>query len=291
MFITANDLREHKACEQGIRYFERFYPNGAELIDIIRDRHINKEFLHWGRQHLTTTQEEMDAYCEVCNIVNTNYFWCSQNVLNSYFIVRSKDVTESRSIFESVEVNNSSDVVGGDNVNQSKQIFYSSMIEDCVRVLKSQNVVASYNICNSTMVARSKSVLNSFNVFDSTEIIDCDTVTESHFCQKCKNIDHCLFCDGIENAEYHIFNKPVSKSHYDLIASQYMKYLVEELDFVREWPKELSRSISIYATRKFDDWYHPIQPKFWKWARTLPGFDGMFLYNFTMLPELLYQTT
>lgn len=289
MFITANDLREYKACEQGIKYIERFYPDGAQLIDIICDRHINKEFLHWGREHLTTTEEEMNAYREACKIVNTKFFWQSENVKDSNFVVRSKDVTESRGVFESVDVTKGVDIVGGDGINESEQIFYSSMIENCARVLKSQNVVASRNVCNSIMVARSKSVLNSFNVFDSTEIIDCDTVAESHFCQKCKNIDHCLFCDGIENVEYCIFNKPVSKSHYDLIVSQYMKYLVEELDFVRDWPKELSRSIHIYATRKFDDWYHPIQPKFWKWARTIPGFDGMFLYNFTMLPELLEE--
>ena len=55
MFIAPEMLRAHGACDQGIRYIERFYPYGAEAIDIIRDRHISKEFLHWGRENLNLT--------------------------------------------------------------------------------------------------------------------------------------------------------------------------------------------------------------------------------------------
>lgn len=58
MFITADILREYEACGPGLKYIERFYPNGAEMIDLIRDRHIHKSFLHWGREHLTVTEEE-----------------------------------------------------------------------------------------------------------------------------------------------------------------------------------------------------------------------------------------
>ena len=55
MFIAPEMLRAHGACDQGIRYIERFYPYGAEAIDIIRDRHISKEFLHWGRENFNLT--------------------------------------------------------------------------------------------------------------------------------------------------------------------------------------------------------------------------------------------
>ena len=96
-----------------------------------------------------------------------------------------------------------------------------------------------------------------------------------------------MFCDGLEDAEYHLFNKPVDKKYYELFEKQYLKYLTEALDFVREWPEDMIVTASVTPTRKFDDWYHPISPRFWKWVRTLPGFDSMLVYNITMLPEIL----
>ena len=287
MFITIDTLRRLKACDQGIKYFERFYPNGAEMIDVIRDRHINKEFLHWGREFLTTNEEEIEAYCVACDIINSEGFWYSQNIHDSKYVVKSKKVNNSISVFESEEVNNSKDIVGSENIDDCAQVFYSSMVDGSQKILKSTNVTESVNICNSTMVACSVNVIDSFNVFDSSEIINCVSVSDSHFCQDCKNIKFCIFCSGLTDAEYCIFNTPVEKSHYEMFVKQYKKYLTEHLDFVREWPQDMLVSTYIAPTRKFDDWYHPISPKFWKWARTLPGFDNMMLYNITMLPELL----
>ena len=287
MFITAEILKKYKAYDQDVGYIERFYPNGAEMIDIIRDRHISKEFLHWCREFLNVSEEEFAAYQEACKIVNTEGYWCSQDVRDSKYVVRSKCVNNSIGVFSSSEVSDSTDIIGSENIELSHQIFYSSMVDNSQRVYKGQNIVESSNVCNSTMVVRSKSVIGSVNVFDSTEIIDSRTVTDSHFCKDCNNIAFCLFCDGLENAEYHIFNKPVSQKHYEIFVNQYTKYLQEELEFIKEWPKNLLVEGTTYPTKKFDDWYHPISEKFWKWARTLPGFDSMFLYNITMLPEIL----
>ena len=125
MLITTEVLRKHKGCEQGIKYIERFYPEGAEIMTLIRDRHINKEFLHWGREHLSVTDEELAAYCEVCRIVNTDGFWYSQDVRDSKYVIKSKNVEGSTSIFESNDIVDSTDVVGGENIEYSHQIFYS----------------------------------------------------------------------------------------------------------------------------------------------------------------------
>lgn len=287
MFITADILRRHKACDQGIRYIERFYPEGVEMIDIIRDHHINKEFLHWGREHLTNGPEELAAYCKSCNIINSEGFWYSVNVQNSKYIVKSKNVKDSKGVFGSIDITQSRDVVDSDEVENSGQIFYSSMIDNCAQVYRGKNIVSSVNICNSTMVARSENIIDSNTVFDSSEIIKCNTVTNSFFCQNCNNIEHCMFCEGLEGAEYHIFNKPVDKKMYELIEGQYRKYMNGQLEFISNWPEELVVGAHISPTRKFDDWYHPISEKFWKWVRTLPGFDSMLLYNITMLPEIL----
>ena len=287
MFITAEILKKHKACDQGIKYVERFYPNGVEMIDIIRDKHINKEFLHWGREHLTNGPEELAAYCESCNITEAEGFWYSVNVHNSKYVVKSKDVKDSRSIFESSGIINCKDVVNTDEAESSSQIFYSTMIDGSSKVCKGNNIVSSTNICNSTMVVRSINVIDSSTVFDSSEIIGCNTVSSSHFCQKCTDISNCLFCDGLSSAEYHIFNKPVDPKMYELFEKQYLKYMSAYLNFITEWPADLVAGAYVTPTRKFDDWFHPITDKFWKWVRTLPNFDSMLLYNITMLPEIL----
>lgn len=291
MLITADLLRKYDACKQGIKYIERFYPNGIEMIDVIRDKHINKDFLHWGREYLTHNEEELAAYCVSCNIINTEGYWYSQDVKDSKIVIKSKEVTDSISIFESTEIVNCSDIVNSDNTTNSKQIFYSSMIDDCQKVFRGINIVESINICNSTMVARSKNIIDSSNIFDSSEIVKCNTVTNSHFCQNCVNIENCLFCEGLENAQYHIFNKPVDEGRYKMIEKQYLKYLTELLSFIREWPENLVVGTFVAPTRKFDDWYHPISEKFWKWVRTLPGYDPMILYNITMIPEFLMEAT
>lgn len=289
MLVTVELLHKLKACNQGIRYIERFYPNGAEMIDIIRDKHISKEFLHWGREHLTSNEEELAAYCEACKIINTEGFWYSVNVQDSKYVIRSKNVTDSISIFNSADVQGSKDIVESENIADSKQVFYSSMIEECQKIFKGINISESINICNSTMVARSKSVIDSTNVFDSSEIIKSNTVTNSHFCQECYNIESCLFCYGLENAEYHIFNKPVDKNRYEVIEKQYKKYMNELLVFIRDWPQDLVIYTSTQPTRKFDDWYFAISKRFWKWVRTLPGFNTTMLYDITMLPEILTE--
>jgi hypothetical protein len=74
---------------------------------------------------------------------------------------------------------------------------------------------------------------------------------------------------------------------YELFEKQYFKYMTTQLAFVAEWPENLAVGTYVAPTRKFDDWYHSIDTKFWKWVRTLPGFDPMILYNITMLPEIL----
>lgn len=287
MFITVDLLKKHKACENGIKYIERFYPNGAEMIDIIRDKHINKEMLHWGREHLTHTPEELAAYWEACHIVNSDGIWYGQNIHNSKFVVKSKEVKGSDRVYHSEDVINSSDIVYGETISNSAQVFASTMVSNSSLIAQCNNITESKNICFSTMVSRSINIYNSKNVFGSSEIIKCDNVTDSYFCQDCKNIKHCMFCEGVEDAEYYLFNQPIDKERFELFLQQYKRFMQSRLAFAPEWPENLIRTYSPSISQKFDEWYKPIPEKFWKWARTLPGFDSMLLYNITMLPEIL----
>lgn len=287
MFLTADLLKKYNACEQGIKYISRFYPTGANLIDIIHDRHISKEFLHWGREHLQVTPEELEAYLEVCGIVNTENHWYSQNLHDCNFIVKSKDIDNSQRIFNSNDVSNSSDIVYGDTIINSEQVFTSSMVTDSHKVAHSTNVTASDNVCFSTMILSGENIYNSKNVFSSSEIIRCDTVTDSYFCQDCKNIKHCMFCKDLEGVEYYLFNQEVDKERFELFVQQYKRFMTSFLAFAPCWPSGLVQAYSPAITQKFDEWYKPVSDKFWKWVRTLPGYSAMMLYNITMNPTFL----
>ena len=287
MVVSADILRELGACEEGIKYIERFYPNGAEIIDIIHDRHIDKSFLHWGREHLNISEEDLKAYFEVCRVCNSEAVWYSTDIKNSSIVVESKNVDNSSNIFKSTKVVNSTDVVESSQVADSKQIFYSSMIEECQKLYKTKNALNSTNVCLSTMVARSNNVIDSFNIFDSSEIIESNNVSNSHFCVRSKNIKNCLFCDGLENAEYHIFNQAIEPSHYEIFLKQYQRYICEELAFMKNWPENLIVGATDTPTKRIDLWYKNISNDFWEWVKTIPGYDPLALYRMTMVPTLL----
>lgn len=287
MFLTVDLLKEYNACESGIKYINRFYPNGAELIDIIYDRHISKDFLHWGREHLQVTSKELEAYLEVCDIINTENHWYSQNLRDCNFIVKSKGIDNSQRIFNSTDISNSFDIVYGDTITNSEQVFTSSMVTDSRRIAHSTNITSSNNVCFSTMVLSSKNIYNSKNVFSSSEIVKCDTVTDSYFCQDCKNIRHCMFCKDLEGVEYYLFNQEVDKERFELFVQQYKRFMDAFFAFAPCWPKDLAQAYSPTITQKFDEWYKPISDKFWKWTRTLPGYDCLMLYSITMNPMFL----
>ena len=63
--------------------------------------------------------------------------------------------------------------------------------------------------------------------------------------------------------------------------------LCDLLSFVDKWPSEILTKDNLPKVNDFDKWFLPIPNKFWKWARTLPNFDSMLIYDITMLPEIL----
>lgn len=287
MRITTSVLRQYNACDSGIKYIERFYPDGAEMIKVIQDKHISKEFLFWGRENLYHSSEELAAYEEACNIINSSNHWRSVNLSDSHFVVNSKNINDSQRVYDSSDVTGGLDIVSSDEVTLSGQIFASSFIAKSNRINKSKNVHNSINICDSILVGDSKNILQSNNVFSSSEIIRSENVENSFFCQDCKNIKNCMFCFGLTDAEYYVFNQPVGKSKFELFVAQYKKLMEGELAFVTEWPQDLLKGYGPVPVYRFDKWFYPVPEKLWKWSNTLPGYTKEKLYQTTMLPYFL----
>ena len=81
--ITAQDLIKHKANQHGVDYIQRFYPEGAEIADLLKDKHISKEFLHWTRLNFPYTEEEKTMYEARMNIIGSENLFYSDEIFNS----------------------------------------------------------------------------------------------------------------------------------------------------------------------------------------------------------------
>ena len=287
--ITAQDLIKHKANQHGVDYIQRFYPEGAEIADLLKDKHISKEFLHWTRLSFPYTEEEKTMYEARMNIIGSENLFYSDEVFNSSFIVSSNKIENSSYVFSSTDIKNCRNVVSSESVEDGEQIFSCFMVSNSSGVIEGSNIINSKNICCATAVIESSNIIESTNVYNSSEICNSRDITESYFCKNSRNLKNCMFCNGLTDAEFYIFNQPVDEVRFGIFKQQYLKYMDVALKFVKEWPDDLAVSIKPAISHRFDEWYKPIPDIFWKWVRTLPGYDAMMLYEITMREELLKE--
>lgn len=287
MFITLEDLERYKACENGKRYIRRFHPQGFEMSELVHDRHIPRSFVHWARNNLPCTDQEIQLYNKRMNIQNSENFHCSHNISNSAFVKYSWNVEDSFHIFNSENIKNSQDIVRSEEIENSKKIYFSQFVDESAEVYISNNINQSSDVVNSSMVTNSSNVIDSFNIFNSSEIESCNNLTNCFFCSHCKNLLNCLFCFGIEDKEYFVFNEFVGPERYELFKKQYDKIIKSEKIEMCTWPPEKILVIQ-KPKRKNISWeyYKEISSKLKKWAKTLPGFSEELFYKLTLNPHI-----
>ena len=71
MFLTTQVLKKHKASKKEIEIFERFYPAGADFAELLQNKDIDKDLLHWCNEHLSLSKVEREMYEKTCNIINS----------------------------------------------------------------------------------------------------------------------------------------------------------------------------------------------------------------------------
>lgn len=285
MKLTNKTLVAHGRNEF-VEFLAHHYPEGEELSIIFQNPACPIDLLHWASNWLDLTEEEKEAYTKACCIEDSTDIWQCYNVKSSSRVVFSKDIDKSSFVFKSQEVVGGRNIVSSEGVYFSNDVFMSFFVDGCSKIWKCSNANASYNISNSKSITTSKNVANSSAVFDSREITNCSNIYGSLFCANSKELKNCMFCNGLEHASYHIFNKPVEKQYFELFAQQYRKYAPDLLSFVNYFPGELYGSLPSVNNR-IDVWYSSLSEKFLKWAKTLPNFDPMILYNITLLPDIL----
>ena len=218
----------------------------------------------------------------------SNYYNC-QNIQDSQYIVNSNDVDSSSFVHESADISHCSDIYKCDDVTNSSLIFDSQFIYDSEKIFGVTNAVKSCNVLSSARVYNSANIYSCSDINSCSELRHCDKMEKSFFCADSKNLKNCIFCFGLEDKEYHVFNKPISKEMFEIILAQYMRQTKDmELDYLREpWPENMLIPSLPNSFAYHNKHYLQINDKFWRWARSVPGYDADLLYNITLNFDVL----
>lgn len=296
MFLTLEYLEQNNACEKGKKWFAKYYPNGAELIDIMRHRTVRfaPEFLHWGYNNLATSPEEQAVYWEVLKVdcERKDTIFESDNLTNCEYVSQSSRVVDSNHIFSSKKIKNSSEIVSSTCVENSKIIYASDFVYDSSYVLTGKNITNSLNIINSNNVFNSENVANCSQVSDSYCVVGTDEKTNSafeycYFVTRCNNLKNCIFCADLQDKEYYVFNRQVSEQQF-LSYQKQLKDLLEpwQAAFVKEWP---NNQVLTELPEKNLPWkyYKHLPEIILLWAKTLPGYDDVLFAKIIMSNDFM----
>lgn len=298
MFLTDKILIQHGACGMGLKWFQRHFPNGAELIDVINHPKVDRHTLHWGMSNLNTSQEEREAYYKklAINVDNLSTVYECDNIEGGEYITRSSRIKNSSYVFSCKEVSDSENISASDNVERSHQVFNSEFVYDSEKVYQSKNVTQSLNIINSDYVVRSSSVMNAASVTNSHYVHAfthgaAKQVKDSMFITDCVGVKKCLFCAGLQNKEYMLFNQPIDPDEFTLIENQLKNILAGwQAEFVKgEWPEGTIPLDSPQIQRNIMRQFAQLPEKFWRWVKTLPNYDSMVLYAVTFQANLITE--
>jgi hypothetical protein len=287
MFVTKELLIQKNACKDGLAWFDKFCPNGAELSDLITHRFVPMPFLHWGYNHLYPSQEETELYLKTIKVENSEGTYLSHKIKNSKYVSNSSEVEDSNNVMRSTDIKNSTDVSTSSTVDSSHQIFASNFIYNSGKVYDSNNVTNCENIVESTYIINSHNVYRSSIISDSNCIKNSSKLEDCYFCNDCTNLKHCFACQGIQDGEYLVFNQKIEPAQFEVIKKQFLSMIEIPLKFTMYWPVDIIGPENPIIDRNQVRHYETIPPKVWKWVQTLPNYSSSHLYYMTLLPEFL----
>lgn len=290
MFLTSEILNKYNACQEGKDWFARHFPNGAELIDVIRTRHAPAPFLHWGKLHLPTSEDEQRAYYEILKVEqSTNVFECD-HICNCDMITNSSDCSNSQYIYNCRNITDSKDVIESTKIEQSQHIVASSSIYSSTKCVNTHNARNSYNILKGSFIIGSHDIYNSSLVTNSTFILNSQNISESGFIASSHDLTHCLFCEDYEGKEYSIFNHQVPEVQWKFIYEEYKDWCESfHLNLFDEWNLEDSTHDTIIHTN-YLEMFAPFQEKvdlFVQWVSHLPYYNSSIAYKITLIPKFM----
>ena len=288
MFLTKQILERYEACHEGIEWFERHFPEGAELATVMQMRHVPASFLHWGRLHLTTTADERALYESILKIMNSDHFFECDNIDDCHFIANCSRAQSAQYSYHSTDLKNCS------GIQESSKIELSSIVYRSQKVKESRIIVNSNNIQNSEYISSSSYTIGSNNVFDSSLVTNSSFVLKSNnlkdcgFVQQLTDCQSCLFCNNIKNEQFALFNKKIDPTQWQFIYDDFHDTF-NQLHFNLFTPWDVSivdgaplcyiTPNKLFETVLTDEIMH--------WIKHLPNYNSDILYQITFHPTFL----
>ena len=278
MFINNEILEKYGACASGKKFINRLYPNGVEIIDLLDNRHIPDEILHWGAEYLPVSAEELEKYYQRVNVVDSTN--CSM----------SSKITKSNNIFKSINISNSNfiklsqNVIDSENISSSQSIKTSKYVNNSISVEYSELIVNSKNITKSVNIANSSDLDYCFNISNGKNLLNCDTMYNSSLCEysgfssfliDCHKV---LFCSQLNQSSFMLFNKPISESLFYEIWEQY-KTITKNVEIIEDSSNIFYNGAPIV---RFDIMFKKLGEDFKNWVKTLPNYDNFIMYQITL---------
>ena len=223
--------------------------------------------------------------------MNTTYG--SNNVVDSEYVVHSNNVEDSTYIFDSEDVKSSHNVTNAFIVEHSKNIYGSEFIYDSFRVVSSKNATGSQDVVFSDCAVNSHNISCARNVKWSGYVSDMiigrtKDLDHCYFVSNSERLNHCMFCVGLIGAEYCLFNKHFTPEEYDIYVKQLNSILKgwrPELVLHDYWPTETIPLDYPVIQRNICKQYINLPDKFWRWVKTLPGYDADIMYSIVFNPK------
>ena len=281
MYLTLEKIKSLDACEAGVKWFERHFPQGAELTEVIKHPSLPSEFLHWGYHYLQPNEKEKIGYWAKAKIEcdNPQTISDSLEVINSDNVLHSRHVDNSHYICASKKVSNSEVIQSGREVKNSQWIFDGKYIENSQKVFCSNAVVNSFNISKSEQVGDCTNILESKRIKNSSFITDSADIENSYFLNNCQNISNGLFCDGINERKHCLFNIAVTEEIFEQTKKDLLALLKNwEMSLVPNWGKK-KIPLDFPLAAEPEMYYKKLPSEFFNWVQTLPGYDEDILFN------------
>lgn len=271
-----------EACQDSIDFIKKNYPDGAELLEILKNPELPRKWVHDARRLFPLTVEEVDAYNNFFNIKNCVRTLYSENVLNSEVVLKSENVEESTYVVRSEQVKSSDFIYDSKRVELSGNILRSEGVLDSQNIIDSKDVVESNDVVNSNIVTWSNNVIDSLLIKNSEFICKSTNLLDCYFCSFMNHSKHCLFCAGLEDAEYYIFNKQVGRADYERIKAELLSILgLEQSTFIT-----INESVLVLHGRfihngRLDSVFDGLSEEFYAWLKTVPNYtEDAFLQVF-----------
>ena len=284
MFLTHKILEQYKPCKKGMEWFDKTYPDGAELMTIMQyPDQIPEEMLYWAHNQFSLTEEEEKRYQEICNITDSQFIVKSKNISHSKYAINSSDVSDSQFVFSSKKVKSSVIVNHSHQVNNSSKVFDSKMVYDSNEVYKSSTVRGSNNIVHSDYIINSQDIIQSTMTNNARYLIGCRNVTNSAFCLEVKDSDHCLFCSKLVHGSYFIFNHQVPKDQWESIYAMFTDMETAPLDMLTFSEPDSLEPACFFSRNSIRQFKPVFTNEVIEWIKSLPYYDEKIVYQLSYI--------